>query len=56
MKTKVVQHLPRINISMSQTQSWSQTETKTHRFPTFVMLTFCNIDMKTKVVQHVKSE
>ena len=35
MKTKVVQHVPRINISMSQTHS--------HRyswFPAFVMLTF----------------
>ena len=46
MKTKVVQYVPRINISMSQTQtqsqsqSWSQTQTKTHRFPAFVMLTF----------------
>ena len=46
MKTKVVQHVPRINISMSQTQSrsqsqtQSQTQTKTHRFPAFVMLTF----------------
>ena len=42
MKTKVVQHVPRINISMSQTQSRSQlqTQTKIHRFPAFVMLTF----------------
>ena len=36
MKTKVVQHVPRINIS----QHKSQTQTKTHRFPAFVMLTF----------------
>ena len=34
MKTKVVQHVPRTNIIMSQTQ------TKTHWFPAFVMLTF----------------
>ena len=34
MKTKVVQHVPRINISMSQTQSQS------HWFPALDMLTF----------------
>ena len=36
MKTKVVLHVPRINISMSQTQTQSQP----HWFPAFVMLTF----------------
>ena len=35
MKTKVVQHVPRINISMSQTQTQSQP----HWFPAFVILT-----------------
>ena len=40
MKTKVVQHVPRINISMTQSQTQTQTQTKTHRFPAFVMLTF----------------
>ena len=36
MKTKVVQHVPRINISMSQTQTQSQSQP--HWFPASVML------------------
>ena len=50
MKTKVVQHVPRINISMSQTQS----QTNSHRFPAFVMLTFLvpNMELWWTVTDH----
>ena len=38
MKTKVVQHVPRINISMSQTQT--QTKTQTQLVPSL-----CHVDI-----------
>ena len=56
MKTKVVQHVPRINISMSQTQSQSQTQTNTHRFPAFVMLTLFSYSFNKNVANFLNQQ